>query len=99
IHYQEYIEQFYEVAEKVDIHQETRDQYNKFMLEYNPFVQRLREYIGNLRKDNKTEIEPPSVKLAKELPVKTTPQPEVKKTQEIPRHDENKGYITGRTVT
>ncbi|MFC1971196.1 hypothetical protein ACFLV0_04625 [Chloroflexota bacterium] len=45
-------------------------------MEYNSFVQRFRDYIGDLRGVDKTEIEPPSVKLAKELPVKRPPKPE-----------------------
>lgn len=98
VHYQEYIEQFCTAAEKIGIQQETVDQYNRFLAEYNPFVQKFREYIGNLKKANKTEIEPPSVELFKELPVKPSPQPEPKKAAEIPKHDENKGYITGRKV-
>ena len=97
-HYQEYIEQFYEAAGKVDIHPETVDQYNRFVAEYDPFVQKFREYISNLKKANKTEIEPPSVKLFRELTVKPLPQPGPKKATEIPKHDENKGYITGRKV-
>ena len=68
-HYYEFVEQFYEVAEKVEIPQETISQYSRFVMEYNAFVQDFRDNIGGLRKVAKTEIEPPSVKFAKELSV------------------------------
>jgi hypothetical protein len=68
-HYHEFIEQFYEIAEKVEIPRETADQYNRFVVEYNAFVQDFQDIIAALRKVAKTEIEPPSVKLARELPV------------------------------
>jgi len=67
-HYYEFIEQFYEVAQKVEIPRETIDQYNRFVTEYNAFVQNFRDSIVELKKTAKTEIEPPSVKLARELP-------------------------------
>jgi len=66
-HYFEFVEQFYEVARKVELPTETIDQYNKFVMEYNAFVQHFRDSISELRKIAKTEIEPPSVKLANEL--------------------------------
>ena len=69
-HYYDFVEQFYEVAEKVEIPQETVAQYNKFVLEYNAFAQNFRDIITEMRGIARTEIEPPSVKLAKEL-VKT----------------------------
>ena len=69
-HYYEFIEQFCEIAEKVEIPRETIDQYNRFVMEYNAFVQNFRESITELKKFASTEIEPPSVKLARELPVK-----------------------------
>jgi len=68
-HYYDFVEQFYEVAEQVEIPQETVDQYNRFVMEYNAFVQDFRDNIGELRKIAHTEIEPPSVKFAQELPV------------------------------
>ncbi|MBA7474574.1 hypothetical protein ES707_09928 [subsurface metagenome] len=68
-HYYEFVEQFYEIAEKVEIPPETIDQYNRFVMEYNAFAQDFRDSISELRKIAKTEIEPPSVKFAKELPV------------------------------
>ena len=66
-HYYEFVVQFYEIAEKVEIPQETVDQYNKFVMEYNAFVQDFRDSISELKKVAKTEIEPPSVQFAKEL--------------------------------
>ena len=68
-HYYELVEQFYEVAQKVEIPVETKDQYNRFVMEYNAFVQDFRDNIGELRKIAHTEIEPPSVKFAQELSV------------------------------
>ena len=65
--YYEFIEQFYEVAEKVEIPQEFIDQYNKFVMEYNAFAQSFRENITELKAVARTGIEPPSVKLAREL--------------------------------
>jgi hypothetical protein len=93
IHYQDFIEQFYEVAEKIEIPQETTDQYNKFVTEYNSFAQRFQGYIGKLRSADKTEIEPPSVKLAKELTAKRSSQPEPKDNIKLPEHNDHKGYI------
>jgi len=66
--YHEFIEQFYEIAEQVEIPRETIDQYNRFVMEYNAFVQNLRDNISQLRKVAKAGIEAPSVRLAKELP-------------------------------
>ena len=66
-HYYEFVEQFHEVAEKVEIPQEAVDQYNRFVMEYNAFVQHFRDNIVELKKVAKTEIEPPSVKLAQEI--------------------------------
>ena len=67
-HYYEFIEQFYEIAQKVEIPRETIAQYNRFVVEYNAFAQDFRDNISELKKVAKTEIEPPSVKFAKELP-------------------------------
>ena len=92
-HYQEFMEQFYEVTEYAEVPQETINQYNRLVMEYNSFVQRFREYIGKLRTVGKTEIEPPSVKLAKELPLKRFSQPEPKQEKKVPNRDEHKGYI------
>ena len=68
-HYHEFIDHFYEVAEKIGISGETVDQYNVFVVEYNTFIQDFRDHISTLRKIAKTQIEPPSAKLARELPV------------------------------
>ncbi len=68
-HYYELVEQFYELAEKFEIPQETIDHYNRFVVEYNAFVQDFRDNIGELRRVAETQIEPPSVKFAKELSV------------------------------
>jgi len=68
--YFDFVEQFYEVAEKIEIPPETVDQYNKFVMEYNAFAQNFRESITEMRNVARTGIEPPSVKLAREL-VKT----------------------------
>lgn len=65
--YHEFIEQFYEIAEKVDLPPETLDQYTRFVMEYNTFIGQFRDLIGELKKVARTEIEPPSVKLAYEL--------------------------------
>ncbi len=67
-HYYEFIEQFYEIAEKLDIPPSTRDQYNRFAVEYNGFVNNFRDCVSLLRKAGGTEIEPPSIHHAKELP-------------------------------
>ncbi len=66
-HYYEFVEQFHDIAEKLDLPPATRDHYNRFALEYNTFVQNFRETIAELRTHGGTEIEPPSVKLAEEL--------------------------------
>ena len=66
-HYYEFIEQFYEIAESVEVPREARDQYNRFVVEYNSFVQNLQDSIVQLKKVAKTEIEAPSVKMAREL--------------------------------
>lgn len=68
-HYYDFIEQFYEIAAKTELPRETIDQYNRFVVEYNAFVQHFRETISELRRVARTEIEAPSVKLANELPV------------------------------
>ncbi len=68
-HYYEFIEQFYEIAAKVEIPREAIDQYGRFVAEYNAFVQDFRDNISELRKVARTGIEPPSVKFARELPL------------------------------
>ena len=92
-HYYEFVEQFYEIASKVDVPQETVDQYHKFVVEYNSFVQNFQEQISELKKVAGTEIEPPSVKPARELPaLKPTPEPQ-KPEERAARPSESKGYI------
>jgi len=66
-HYYEFVEQFHDIAKKVEIPPATIEQYNRFAVEYNTFVQNFRENIAELKKVAKTEIEPPSVKMAEEL--------------------------------
>ncbi len=84
-HYHEFVEQFHEIARKVEIPEATIDQYNRFVVEYNTFVQNFQDSIAELKKVAKTEIEPPSVKLASELsgvkPVPVTQDEEVKPSQ------------------
>ena len=67
-HYHEFTEQFYEVAEKYEIPKEIVDQYNRFSVEYNAFIQNFRDTITELRNVARTQIEAPSVKFARELP-------------------------------
>ena len=67
-HYHEFTEQFYEVAEKFEVPKEIADQYNRFTVEYNAFVQNFRDTITELRNVARTQIEAPSVKFARELP-------------------------------
>jgi len=66
-HYYEFTEQFCEVAEKFDVTQDTIDQYNRFAVEYNSFVENFRDTLTELRRVARTQIEAPSVKLAREL--------------------------------
>ena len=68
-HHYEFVEQFYEVAGRVEVPRETVGQYNRFVMEYNAFVQNFRDNIGELKKVARTQIEPPSVKFAEELSV------------------------------
>jgi ABC-type transport system involved in cytochrome bd biosynthesis fused ATPase/permease subunit len=65
--YHEYIEQFSEIAEKVAMPQETLEQYYKFAVEYNTFVEQFRDAISELKKVARTEVEPPSVKMVHEV--------------------------------
>lgn len=65
--YHEFIEQFYEIAEKIELPPETLEQYDKFVVEYNTFIGQFRDLIGELKKVARTEIEPPSIKPAREL--------------------------------
>ena len=92
-HYYEFVEQFYEVAEKVTISQETIDQYNRFVMEYNAFIQHFRDSIVELKKVARTEIEPPSIKLARELSGVKPPQATQKGEEKPSQPTEHKGYI------
>ena len=73
-HYYEFVEQFYDIAKKIEIPPATKDQYNRFAVEYNSFVQNFQETIAELKKVAGTEVEPPSVKLARELSEVKLPQ-------------------------
>ncbi len=75
--YYEFVEQFYEIAQKVPIPEETLEQYHRFVVEYNSFAEQFRELIGELKQVARTEVEPPSVKLAHE--VLTIPLPKEKR--------------------
>lgn len=97
-HYFEFIEQFYEVAQSVEIPQETKDQYNRLVVEYNAFIQNFRENAAELRRVARTEIEPPSVKLAKELPGRQPAPPPEEETKppgppRPPRLPHERGHI------
>ncbi len=77
--YYEYIEQFCEVVEKIEVPEETREQYGKFVVEYNTFVTQFRELISEMRKVARTEIEPPSIKTAREVAQLAVQHPKSKK--------------------
>ncbi len=66
-HYYEFVEQFSEIAAKVEVPPEALEQYHKFVMEYNAFVQDFREHITELKSVARTGIEPPSVKLAEDV--------------------------------
>ena len=92
-HYHEFVEQFYEVAENIELPQETVDQYNRFVVEYNAFAQNFRESISELKKFARTEIEPPSVKMARQLPETKSPQTTQEREEKPSQPTEHKGYI------
>ncbi|MFC1987952.1 hypothetical protein ACFLVH_05370 [Chloroflexota bacterium] len=91
-HYHEFTEQFYEITQKIEISQEAIDQYNRFVMEYNSFINSFRDTISELRNIARTEVEPPSVKLARELP--PVKPPPAKKDSEVkpPKTTHEKGY-------
>lgn len=91
-HYYDFVEQFYEIAEKVEIPPATKDQYNRFVMEYNSFVQNFRDNIAELKKVAKTEIEPPSAKLARELSGVKPPQATQEGEAKPPQAIQDKGY-------
>jgi hypothetical protein len=61
-HYYEFVQQFCEIAENVEVPREAVDQYNKFVMEYNAFVQDFRDTIAEMRKVARTGIDPPQCK-------------------------------------
>ena len=65
--YYEFVEQFHEIAQKIALPPETLGQYRKFVVEYNSFAAQFRDSIGELKKVARTEVEPPSVKMAHEV--------------------------------
>lgn len=79
--YHEYVEQFSDIAGKAEIPVAIIDQYNRFVVEYNTFVSNFQDIIALLKKVAGTEIEPPSVKIARELVV--TPPPDTGREKEI----------------
>ena len=91
-HYYEFIEQFYEIAESVEVPREARDQYNRFVVEYNSFVQNLQDSIVQLKKVAKTEIEAPSVKMARELTGIKPPASEPDREEKPPPATQSGGY-------
>jgi hypothetical protein len=94
-HYDEFVEQFCEVAERVELPPETIELYNRFATEYNAFVQDFRDSIAELREAARTEIEPPSVNFAKELRA-TGPIQAIERGEEKPPPSRHRGgYITG----
>jgi len=94
-HYYEFVEQFHEVAEKIELPLETIELYNRFAVEYNAFIQDFRDNIAELREFARTEIEPPSVNFAKEIPL-TRPLQAVEKEEKKPSKPRHEGgYITG----
>jgi hypothetical protein len=69
-HYYEFVEQFHQITAKYEVPPNVVEDYRKFVLEYNGFVERFREAITELRKVARTHLEAPGVKLAPEPPVK-----------------------------
>ncbi|MFH1662359.1 MAG: hypothetical protein ABH934_00305 [Chloroflexota bacterium] len=65
--YYEFVEQFYEIAQKMALPAETLEQYHRFVIEYNSFAEQFRKLIGEMKEIAHTEVEPPSVKLAHEV--------------------------------
>ncbi len=65
--YQEYIQQFAEVANHIELPVETIEQYKRFCVEYNTFVGQFRDLLAGLRRVARIEIEPPSIKMAPDI--------------------------------
>lgn len=91
-HYFEFMEQFYEIGAKVEILAETIDQYNRLVMEYNGFVDNFRDSIADLKKAAQTEIEPPSVNLARELSGVKPPRATQDKETKPPQTSQGLGY-------
>jgi len=72
-HYYEFVEQFYEIAVKIELPQEAKDHYSRLVMEYNAFAQDFRDAVSDMKKITRTEIEPPSVRFAQDLPMITRP--------------------------
>jgi hypothetical protein len=94
-HYYEFVEQFTEVAEKTELPPETMDLYNRFVAEYNAFIQDFRDSIAELREFARTEIEPPSVNFARELRGKPLPAEPKREEKKPPPAQHRGGFITG----
>jgi len=69
-HYYDFTDQFCEIADKFEVPRNVVEQYNRFVTEYNAFVENFRNAIMELKNIARTQIEAPSVKLARELPGK-----------------------------
>jgi len=91
-HYHEFIEQYYEIAARAELPPEAIDQYNKFVVEYNSFVQNFQENISVLKKVTRTEIEPPSVSMARELHLLKPSQPKQEEAGEQQKTSRGGGY-------
>jgi hypothetical protein len=65
-HYYEFIGQFQEVAARYEVPANVSEEYRRFAMEYNGFVERFREAITGLQKAGGTHLEAPGVKLAPE---------------------------------
>ena len=66
-HYYDFTEQFCEIADKFEISQDIIDQYNRFAVEYNTFVENFRNTLTELKNIARTQIEAPSVKTVREI--------------------------------
>ncbi len=67
-HYYDFTEQFCEIVDRFEVPKDVIEQYNRFITEYNAFVESFRNAIMELKTIARTQIEAPSVKLARELP-------------------------------
>ena len=90
--YHEFVEQFCDIAQNVEIPRETIDQYKRFVMEYNNFAQNLQNSIIELKKVAKTEIEAPSVKLARELSEMKLPQASQDEREKPSQTPRDRGY-------